>query len=956
MSDPDEARRRQEINMFAAMALGEVDNEPSPVKAKPPGNLEPVPEDSSRSADDQLFLAQLRGEDSSTPKRGTASSDLTSDSTKATSGWDSGGSMVLDTLSSSAFDSGSFALSSASSSNRGKKGAAEKSNLDAAVAALSNESDHTTGSAVPLKPLPALEQHGQETSRRITEAQEIPMFAEEVILHRPLFFGAIVPPRVLKEGRSMVKKAMRDLGLDPDKGPPPDVNKLPPSVRNVVGCLRTYGFGLDILMKDIDEEKEEYWRGDPTVSTIQPVWGDEERAKRVKAYQSRRRPSAVTRSITAPARLSSSNVFEFLADKHAETEAGQPSGNPDEASSNPPIAEANNMFSAWLRGGDDAGSFGAGSVGSAGSNTSPKSSEILSNVGVVDDGAEEAPKPLSEQEIFSQWAQGNTNVGNLATDGGDRPAFNQSTFQMLPSALHRQDSDDDSVIDDELKKQVGINDHLSKAIASLADGEPSAGSTTDETQLVLSRVPQDGSRARPLTNFELTNGCVPLFGADDAPLPSEGDLGVHETKEEQQRSNDQKRSQEIIEKFVAPNVFGSVACPNPASSPDDFHSWNSRAASQRLNPQTSGALSTNSPAGKRPDTNATDNAQAGNAKAGNGTKQTQGTKKEAAKKRNPYSSRYGWWSIDDDEQAAALGKDSGGGKAQAVLVDPKEEAAGPSLHPPPIHHSATSLHIYTGVEPSPKELQKNNLPLSRLHAATSIAETMPYLADRPASHRFLQIDTQAVGFPLIKTEIEPLFCSLAIYNIETASSAATDHHGVTPMPDLQRCTRVTEALYFDVVNDMDVANRCSGALYPFDAAPPSSLNENKPTKIEVQDRHCGTKCGVFPIPSNLRLSNLFAVLVVRKVLSDESDLDPYIKSNKGHPIDLDKLRASAESASNRHGQFLVPFAFGVAPLLQVFGAEHPVVATSRAVQIPLFRFSGSERQIIDHIMVMLYPR
>jgi hypothetical protein len=45
---------------------------------------------------------------------------------------------------------------------------------------------------------------------------------------------------------------------------------------------------------------------------------------------------------------------------------------------------------------------------------------------------------------------------------------------------------------------------------------------------------------------------------------------------------------------------------------------------------------------------------------------------------------------------------------------------------------------------------------------------------------------------------------------------------------------------------------------------------------------------------------------------------------------------------------------------QVFGggSESPVITSSRAVQIPLFRFSpgGGERQIIDHIMIMLSPR
>jgi len=92
-------------------------------------------------------------------------------------------------------------------------------------------------------------------------------------------------------------------------------------------------------------------------------------------------------------------------------------------------------------------------------------------------------------------------------------------------------------------------------------------------------------------------------------------------------------------------------------------------------------------------------------------------------------------------------------------------------------------------------------------------------------------------------------------------------------------------------------------------------------------------------------------------LSDDTDIDPYLKASKG-PFDIARLKAHAEKVSNRHGKILVPFSFGVAPILQVFGADIPIVASSRAVQIPLFRFSPGlgERQIIDHIMVMLYPR
>lgn len=114
-------------------------------------------------------------------------------------------------------------------------------------------------------------------------------------------------------------------------------------------------------------------------------------------------------------------------------------------------------------------------------------------------------------------------------------------------------------------------------------------------------------------------------------------------------------------------------------------------------------------------------------------------------------------------------------------------------------------------------------------------------------------------------------------------------------------------------------------------------------------------CGVFPLPSNLNVSNLYAVLIVRKILSEDADFDPYLKPRKPLP-ELEKLKSNAEKACNRHGSFLLPFAFGVVPLLQVFGIDNPVIASSRAVQIPLFQFSDGERQIVDHIMVMLFPR
>jgi hypothetical protein len=109
----------------------------------------------------------------------------------------------------------------------------------------------------------------------------------------------------------------------------------------------------------------------------------------------------------------------------------------------------------------------------------------------------------------------------------------------------------------------------------------------------------------------------------------------------------------------------------------------------------------------------------------------------------------------------------------------------------------------------------------------------------------------------------------------------------------------------------------------------------------------------------MNVTNLYAVLVVRKVISEEADLNPYVKSSTGGKTttaDLEKLRLKAEKNSSQHGCFLMPFAFGVAPLLQVFGTDNPTVPSSRAVQIPLFRFTDKESQIIDHIMVMLFPK
>ena len=110
------------------------------------------------------------------------------------------------------------------------------------------------------------------------------------------------------------------------------------------------------------------------------------------------------------------------------------------------------------------------------------------------------------------------------------------------------------------------------------------------------------------------------------------------------------------------------------------------------------------------------------------------------------------------------------------------------------------------------------------------------------------------------------------------------------------------------------------------------------------------------------MANLHAVIIVQKVLTDGADLDVYWDNEKqmGDDAvpDLSKYRNRAGKASDRLGQFLTPFAFGVAPLVQIIGSESPAVPTSKAVEIPLFKLPAGEgdRPIIDHIFAMMYPR
>jgi hypothetical protein len=956
MSDNEDTNRQHEINMFAAMAAGDYSS--------------------------GVFDSDVIGEINNEAGRGSPEPVKQEDT-----------------------EQNMFAKAAAATDNSGTfnftaptKNRAGNSNLEAAAATLADPEP-----APPPAPASSISLPSSQPNRGMMPLQSTPsspMHAQQVFLPKPLFFGAIMPPRVLKEAREIVKEAIKEQQIeDKDKDQTLRVSRLRPEVRNLISAIRTYGHGVSILPGE-----EQSYRGTPYVSVFAPVWGE---GAPHHDLESDSDPSAAPEAaFTSPTSASPSTQGTMSAEPSQE--APEPSTSPGQPSGEHKLPAADvserDLFSMWARGGAE-----DGSVNSAGSLPKKADSGSKNDDGMVVETV--APAPMSDQDLFSQWARGgspsNTNTQTSLRDSltninlGSSMVFESSassrdsgTFMPIPLLVQEGDSDDDSVVGSELKRKVGVNEHLNAALASLeAEWNPSsndqAGQPSDPEMLTQVPLTTDGGRA--LTNLELMNGCTPLFGVDDSPLPVEADLGIHETKDEQQRSNEKRRNQSIIEKCVPQNIFGPIACADPSLGPDDSHSWSSRSTpSQRLTTLTSaggasgrlGVLPTpESPSMKQGHSKSpsSDSIKGGGRKG----------KMESPKGRNKAPSppklshgrfdsraRYGWWNIRDEDKSKK-NTENGMGMDEVGKPEPTHP-----LQLPPMEHGSSAPLIHTRLEPSPEKLCEQNRPLSHLHAATSLAQTLPFLSDRPSSYRYLQVDTQAVGFPALGGEVEPLFCTLAIYNVETVSPSGNGPN-VAPMPDIQRCGKVTETLNFDVVSDPDVERRCFGSLWPYAQ---NQLEEKKsvlsqikrvssvsqgsnlsPSKLPESERLQGTRCGVFPLPSNLNVSNLYVVLIIHKVISEGSDFEAYLRPGKPgagtdkarqDKTDLETLRSRAEKASKKQWNFLMPFAFGVAPLLQVFGADVPVVASSRAVQIPLFRFSAGlgERQIIDHIMVMLYPR
>lgn len=1066
MSDEETERQRREINAFAAMANGDFDF----ASAGGDGTYDFKSQKSSRNTsnngtddeDDSDGGGHHRDEndDDSSANDDTSHRSSDDDDDDDDAGMDSFAKSSVQVES-----SGTFSRLASSSSGSGVDGSnsgnvLSKSNLEAAALALSQDSDLATdnnnGGSKPgaVGQTSSFGWVGGVPSMASTMGNKIPpktpMHTQRVYLPRPLFFGPILPPRIVLEARRIVDEAIAEQvavatqqqqqqqhqkhsSLLPQSSPPiPQIGLLPPQVRNLISSIQCYGYGIDIVPSSSNGQSDVVTDGTPVqtrgssyVSVFCPKWS--ETAQSLTINESKGPPD----STAADNVDDDDNDDDPMSDDDDDDEDGSPTmaddtrvaggtassvgqyQDPDDivstgmslsdtvkAVSGPsgqsttsitsPKPKKNKkkntfsvdssrieraMFSMFARGeggGDKHGTQRGRRLVAAGRSRSIGSiSGFLSNP-VMTSVTRNAQ--ISEKELVRKWlgeanphnqsgdTTGTVYVNNAVRATGAKPLDGPSFFESgtFTNVGMSGDSDDDSVVDSEMKKKVGVSEHLNAALASLEadfrrnDAEGGGGRDADDGGEVTQQVPLTPDGGRPLSNHELMNGNSPMFGVDDPPLPSEGDLGSHQTRDEQQRSKEQRRTQAIIEKFCPLNVFGPLACPNAALDPDDTHTWNSMSTPMQRNQNLSAAAESNhrSKGGN--------SSQAGTSSDAESARHSAVTKRRKSYFATPHPqlfdsrTRYGWWNKGDDGDGL-VPTDNGPAETSATdgLEDKNMDSTpeDPPLQLPPWEHAANSLFIQTRLQPDPETLHEQNRPLSELNPATTLAQALPFLSDRPPSYRYLQVDSQAVGFPNLGGEVEPLFCSVAIYHVETVAQSAGEGN-MTPIPDLHRCGKVTETLNFDVVTDPDIERRCRWSLCPYSSEDDDTVHPQS------------TRCGVFPLPSNLSMHNLYAIITVSKVISEGSDFEPYLRpkasweSGRQDAIDLVALRARAGKAADHHGKFVMPFAFGVAPLVQVFGADVPRVPSSRAVQIPLFRFSSGngEKQIIDHIMVMLQPK
>ena len=289
----------------------------------------------------------------------------------------------------------------------------------------------------------------------------------------------------------------------------------------------------------------------------------------------------------------------------------------------------------------------------------------------------------------------------------------------------------------------------------------------------------------------------------------------------------------------------------------------------------------------------------------------------------------GWWNVDDSKAIKKKYK----GESSSVSTESSNR-----LQMPPLREEMREGDFSSRMSPTRKSLLDGNRSLSELPSAVDTVKHIPSLSDRPPNNRHVQVDTQMVAFPSLG-EVEPFFCRVSLW-LHSSCKVDSETSSVR-----NKCGRITESLHFDVINDPTVEELCAKALFP----PLYNVN---------QERYETSRCGVFSFPSCYDLNNVYVVIIVEKTLTEDGELEMYWNKNDDIARDISKCRSRAGRAADRLGSFLTPFAFGVAPLVKIIGSDSPSVPSSRAAQIPLFKFLPGEgdRQILNHIMAMSCPR
>jgi hypothetical protein len=381
------------------------------------------------------------------------------------------------------------------------------------------------------------------SSTRVKPAYD-EIYSEKILVQRPLFFGTVIPERIQKlvlEGREHILKSEKTTSdddshhlLSPHEDTAVDQKKESKlNTRNIENLLEALGH---VTLPSAGSTPTEM-KLKSHMTLYEPVWGSDARLKREQ-------------------RISELLQKQKDANSHLE-----------ETNDNMEVPILNRTISSSNQSSIESMISPDMSVGRK-SLTSSSADEKMSS-------------PDTAENSFLKMARA-TSGGTFVGPEGTMVSISQSNM-MNRGTFEKS----------ELRKQIGINDNLSRALESLSRTEGSdskrdrdsstsfgpvdGAETAAEAMNSLTEHVKDG---RPLSNLEITGGKVPLYGCDDEPLPTFIDLKIPETKEDQIRSYEQYESEEVISSQAVPNVFGSLVCPSHSSGPNDNKSWFKRRSGQ----------------------------------------------------------------------------------------------------------------------------------------------------------------------------------------------------------------------------------------------------------------------------------------------------------------------------------------------------------------------------------------